>query len=579
MESPATWTRVVASIAVAGLEDLTRAWRFLVDERLVADSAEYRQHFLAVGERERNREITGFSAAQRVALKLGDMITRTGDRPDPNAELSHERFNAWIAAQPAAQLADVRAVQVRLRAIDGPDAGKTFDLRADKPVLVGRGAECNWVMTDLMMSRAHFRVEARPPDLFVSDAGSTSGTFADDTRVGAAGLLVRSGGRIRAGRTGFVVERELPLPPTIRGANVSPMTGAPPPEAPPAPSPASSSPAAPSSSLAKLLGAAATDPGAATVVRCTRCGDKAVNEAPRPRAEQVVYFCAHCQLALLDEPVILPGYQIVKELGRGGMGAVYLAVHDALGVKRALKVIIPRAAMPEKLRLMFVREAKQQAKLNHPRIVHLYDLAEVRPGLFCMAMQFIDGCNADGLLERAGGALDWQLATKIVIQALEGLGHAHDLGIVHRDIKDANLLVAMDAHGEPSVKVADFGLAKSYETSGASGFTSTGQLAGTVAYMAPEQVRNFRDVKPPADLYSMGATLYRLLSGATPHDFPDGLDPLLIIMERPIVPLALRKPGLPAALVRAVERALAPEPEARFADAEAMRQSLLDALG
>ena len=111
-------------------------------------------------------------------------------------------------------------------------------------------------------------------------------------------------------------------------------------------------------------------------MRCLRCDKPALNELPRSRAEDMAYFCDICQVALLDEPKLLPGYQVVKELGRGAMGAVYLASTTVLG-RRAIKMILPRAAMSQRVRDMFVREAMSQARLDHPRVVRVFDFQEI----------------------------------------------------------------------------------------------------------------------------------------------------------------------------------------------------------
>jgi serine/threonine protein kinase len=290
----------------------------------------------------------------------------------------------------------------------------------------------------------------------------------------------------------------------------------------------------------------------------------------------MAYFCDACKLALLVEPKLLPGYQVVKELGRGGMGAVYLAVHQVLG-RRAIKMILPRAAMSQRARDMFVREATSQAMLDHPRIVRVLDFQETARGIFCMMMEFIEGTSADRLLETSPGGIEPRLAAEIVGQGLEGLAYAHTKGVVHRDVKDANLLVTRGDRGELAVKLTDFGLAKSYETSGASGFTRTGDVAGTIPYMAPEQITDFRNVKPPADVYSMGATLYHLLTNQPAHNFRSDTDPMITILEDEIVPVRARTPSVPAPIANVVERAMRKDPRERFASADDMRTALFTA--
>src|SRR5262249_31919927 len=151
-----------------------------------------------------------------------------------------------------------------------------------------------------------------------------------------------------------------------------------------------------------------------------------------------------------------------------------------------------------------------------PNIVQVHDLAEPTPGSFCIVMEYVAGESAEQALAR--GPLPMVVAVNIACQALDGLSYAHQRGVVHRDVKEANLLLGADPWGRTVVKVADFGLAKNYHESGASGFTGDGTVAGTLPYMAREQLLDFRYVKPTADIYSMGVTLYRLLTGRYPRD-------------------------------------------------------------
>jgi pSer/pThr/pTyr-binding forkhead associated (FHA) protein len=446
-------------------------------------------------------------------------------------------------------------MKVELRVVEGPDIGRTFTFESRDRLVVGRANEAQLSITnDAHFSRYHFFVEVDPPNVLLVDMGSTNGTFINGATDRVTQTQLRHGDRIQAGHTALqvVLHEQAEL------ATQAPIAHA-------------------ATSLQDLLGGSRSS--GPVDVRCLRCGTKAAGEAPRSRSEKVAYFCEPCQAALLDEPQLLPGYQVVRELGRGGMGAVFLARHLALGVDRALKVILPKAAMSEKVRKLFLREATEQARLQHRCIVQVLDLQEVKPGIFCMAMEFVDGDNAEKLLEK-NGALDPRLGVGIVAEALLGLGHAHAQGIVHRDVKDANLLVQRGAGGELSVKLLDFGLAKSYESSGASGFTRTGEMGGTVAYMAPEQILNFRDVRPPADLYSMGVTLYRLVTGELPYDFTTGgVAALVTVLEKPIIPVRTRNPRVSPQLAAAIERALEKSVERRYRSADEMRQAIVAAVG
>ena len=146
---------------------------------------------------------------------------------------------------------------------------------------------------------------------------------------------------------------------------------------------------------------------------------------------------------------------------------------------------------------------------------------------------------------------------------------------MHRDIKPKNILI-MKADGRNTVKVADFGLAKLYQNSPISGLTLTGQIAGTSKFIAPEQITNFREAKPPVDQYSLGATLYYLLTGQPTHDFPPRVEAQLwAILENAPVPIQSRRADIPEDLAAIIHRSLARDPAARFADAGAMRAALM----
>jgi serine/threonine protein kinase len=198
-------------------------------------------------------------------------------------------------------------------------------------------------------------------------------------------------------------------------------------------------------------------------------------------------------------------------------------------------------------------------------------------GLAYFLMAWVPGKDAPRLV-REHGPLPVGRAVRLVCQMLEGLTYAHSLGFVHRDIKPANLLVTA---GEPeTAKLADFGLARAYQASPLSGLTLTGAVAGTPAFMPPEQVRGFRSVKPAADQYSAAATLYHLLTGQPLYD--GATDPtalLRMVLTSDPVPLRQRRPELPEGLVAAVQRALARRPEDRFPDVGRLRHALLPFAG
>ena len=205
-----------------------------------------------------------------------------------------------------------------------------------------------------------------------------------------------------------------------------------------------------------------------------------------------------------------PQLDIVRLLGRGGMGAVYLARQPELDRMVAVKILPPEVARDPDFMERFTREARSLARLNHPNIVTIFDFGET-DGLYYFTMEYVDGKNVRELLQ--AGAVAAPLALKIVAQVCDGLQYAHDEGFVHRDIKPENLL--LDSKGR--VKIADFGLARlvgltpTYLT-----LTGSAQIMGTLYYMAPEQLQRAHTVDHRADLYSLGVVFYEMLTGELP---------------------------------------------------------------
>ncbi len=272
-------------------------------------------------------------------------------------------------------------------------------------------------------------------------------------------------------------------------------------------------------------------------------------------------------------PAPYPGYSIERTLGEGGMGVVYLARREADGAAVALKVIRQAHAADDTVLSRFLREASILRKLEHRHIVGFHEIGFTQ-GQVYFAMEYVKGKNAAELIV-GKGQMPVTTAAGLGCQALEALQYAHDLGFVHRDIKPENLLVTRH-NGKTRLKLADFGLARIYQESSLSGLSITGQAGGTLAYMPPEQLTHFRDAKPPADLYALGATLYNLLTGTRIFNFHGRTDQLvpLILNESP-VSIQSRRPEIPDGLAEIIHKALEKKPEDRFLNAATMRAELL----
>ncbi|HEY7374415.1 MAG TPA: serine/threonine-protein kinase, partial [Polyangia bacterium] len=271
-------------------------------------------------------------------------------------------------------------------------------------------------------------------------------------------------------------------------------------------------------------------------------------------------------------------YRVQARLGVGGMGVVYRVEHLHLGKTAAMKLLSPdTAAKPEMVR-RFRLEAQSVSKLNHPNIVQTFDFGATDGSLY-LVMEYIKGEDLSSLLRREG---PWSFAraARFFIQVCSGLMEAHEAGIIHRDLKPENLMVVHRRDGAEHAKVLDFGLAKLRERGAEARAISTGgQVIGTPYYMAPEQVRG-DDLDARADLYSLGATLYRVLTGEPPFDAPSPMSVLSKHLTDDVVPPRDRAPGraLPPDADRIVLRAMAKSVEDRYASAADVQRDLEQAL-
>jgi serine/threonine protein kinase len=266
-------------------------------------------------------------------------------------------------------------------------------------------------------------------------------------------------------------------------------------------------------------------------------------------------------------------YRIRRLLGRGGMGAVYEAVHVDLGKRVALKTLSGALGLREDARARFLREARAAARLDHPHVVDVSDVGIVDDVPF-LIMEYLEGEDLHQLLER-DGALAVPRSLEIVLPIAWALASAHELHIVHRDIKPQNVFLARTKQGTIAPKLLDFGISKLSDGDGQPALTGSVSLLGTPSYMSPEQVRGAKYVDARSDQYSLGVLLYECVAGALPFDQTE-LYPLLNAISTGMYrPLAQARPGLPPAFVEAVERALALNPDERHASMLEFGRALL----
>jgi serine/threonine protein kinase len=265
----------------------------------------------------------------------------------------------------------------------------------------------------------------------------------------------------------------------------------------------------------------------------------------------------------LNAGEIVDRYTIEGPIGRGGMAIVYKARHNQLGTVHAIKVLTVGASS---IKRRLLQEGRAQATLAHPNIVNVTDVIDVggSPGL---VMELIDGPSMDDFLQQV--KLTFDQADELAQGVIAGVAEAHRHGLIHRDLKPANVMLKLTARGFVP-KVTDFGLAKALGGDGSGAKTRSGAVMGTPYYMAPEQIRDSKNVDQRADIFSLGAMLYEMLAGERPFEREDILETYTAIASGNYVPLDEKVPDVPARFAKAVHGALAVKADDRPPDCETL---------
>ncbi len=474
-------------------------------------------------------------------------------------------------------------MRVLIRVSEGTDQGREFVFDRPDCFLVGRAEDAHLRLpeNDRFVSRRHFLLEIAPPNCYLADLGSRNGTFVNGERTSRAQL--GEGDEIRIGETllRITIAAAAAAQQALLCKRCDKLAVEPP-----------SFLCGSCESEAKANLAKAANPWPEIV--CLRCRGRIGSRADADgRAAEfgscASYLCDACALAerqSTDNPRI-GNYEVLRELGRGGFGVVYLGRHVRTARLAALKKTHRAAALDPKTRRMFQREISILKDLHHGNIVRLMEHG-IEDDADYFASEFMDGGDAGNLMESDHQReLPPGVAIGLAIQVLDGLACAHERGYVHRDIKPQNLLLHRRGKEPPSAKLADFGLAKSFTVAGATFITRPGEAAGSPMFMAPEQILSYRFVGPPADLYSLGVTLYYLLTGSFPYKFPSPLekarglireaaakDPIAIILEDEPVPIRARRKQIPEPLALVVDKAIRKKPADRYSSARQMQEDL-----
>jgi eukaryotic-like serine/threonine-protein kinase len=266
---------------------------------------------------------------------------------------------------------------------------------------------------------------------------------------------------------------------------------------------------------------------------------------------------------------ILAGkYRVERVLGRGGAGTVYLATHLELERPVALKFLIEAASPTATARLQ--REAKAVARLRSEHVARVLDVVRLENGTPFIVMEYLEGRDLARELAEAG-VLPPERAVLYLLHACEAIAEAHAAGIVHRDLKPANLFLTLDVDGAPCVKVVDFGISKSVESSS---LTHTGAVLGSPLYMAPEQISSAKLADERTDIWALGAVLYELVAGEPPFEAASLPELCMAVVHRPHTSAATRVPGLPPGLSAVIDRCLSKAPEDRYETVGDLAQAL-----
>jgi eukaryotic-like serine/threonine-protein kinase len=421
---------------------------------------------------------------------------------------------------------------ILLTVTKGPLQGQSWTFEAHDSCLIGRHRECRIRLPDdaahKTVSRHHALLELAPPQARIRDFGSLNGTFVNGQKIGAR----PQGQSLTAARAATYPERDLSNHDQIR------------------------------------------------------IGDTIFTLEVRAQENEAALPFRETELASLAD------YELDQELGRGGMGQVFLARHKATGGTFALKVMLPRTASDAHSRTVFLREIALARSLSHPHVVamHEYGLSE---GKFFFTLDYCELGNLNDWMQNRHRSATPGEAIAITLQVLQGLEYLSQVpvsvrlkdgseqaatGLVHRDLSPQNILLTQRANGKLTAKIADVGLGKAFETAGLSGLTLTGHASGKPIFMPRQQVVDYKFATPEVDVWAAAATLYFLLTGYYPRDFPPRCDPWKVVLSDAPIPIRERDAQVPALLAEVIDRALRDQPGLHYQSARALSADLRAAL-
>jgi serine/threonine-protein kinase len=536
--------------------------------------------------------------------------------------------------------------KITIEIIKGEGAGQKFEYEDAERIFVGRQADCGIVLPEKTVSRYHCLLDINPPTVKLQDFGSLNGTFLNDVKIGQRerdksweeasrdahkeyelhdGDVIGIGKKCRLKCT--VEEPDIMA---ISGAWDGTMPEADEDEENPAAydeidlmgnegaaEESEAVPEGPIETAEKERSEAADWPEEAEEKIGKEQGadsEAEPEEAPEEEPEQnnpkhdeeMDKILGELLMAILggkqERPVgpsPVEGFDKIALLGKGGMGEVWKVRENKTGKLYALKTMLPQIAGDKKARDMFLREAKLTEFLDHENVVRTYKTG-FSNNVYYILMDICEGGSVDDLMKRYGGKLSLNLATFIILQALEGLEYVHNVpvqaeivkrglfggrreklmdakGLVHRDFKPGNIFL-MDKSDHPVAKVADFGMAKAFQAAGFSTMSSEGMVKGTVPFMPRQQALDCRFAKPEVDVWAAAASYYYMLTGQFPKNFRQGVNMWQILVTESATPIRQRDPSVPERLAQVIDRALVERPVIGCNSAAALRYDIIRAL-
>ncbi|MBF0344899.1 MAG: protein kinase [Nitrospirae bacterium] len=496
-------------------------------------------------------------------------------------------------------------MKVTLNLLEGPGAGRKLYFTEPDTFLVGRSKRAHLRLgpeADRYLSRTHFILEIRSNICIITDLNSTNGTLVNDKRIHRMELF--DGDLIRVGNTLIGVkideddtEKVYTVLCSVCGNDVcDELNNVPEDEIKYAVYTCKKCQREEQERKQRVIKEKAK-PEFTPNLKCVCCqtdlSDVADNDGCAHEFHDSLYICDGCAKKEQVHPIpykTMGDYFVLCELGKGAMGIVFKVVHNRSRRIYAVKQIHSDAVRSEDSRRLFEREMEVQAKVVHPNLVRNIEKGQVGNVPFFVT-EFLAGGDVSNLMRKVfKGPLPAALAVRITLQLLKGLSSLHSRGFIHRDLKPSNFLLSRSYdHPDCMAKISDYGLAKSYEDAGNSlyDYTQTGKFGGSLMYMPPEQITNYKFVKPPSDVYAIGVSIYYMLTGRYTVTVPKmnsgghGADspkrvrhPVEIILEDAPTPILQRKNDLLPQLAQVIDKAVMKEADKRYQTADEFREAL-----